>query len=84
MYYVYLLKSKKNGDVYVGYTDNLKRRLDEHNQGKSMYTKSYKPWILVFYEAYRSKKDTTKREKELKIHAAKIKLREQMKHSLEL
>ena len=71
MYYVYLLKSVKNGDVYIGYTSNLKNRFKRHNEGKVKSTKINKPWILIYYEAYRNKKDATRREKELKKHAAK-------------
>jgi len=55
MYYVYILKSSKSGILYYGYTDNLKRRLEEHNNGKSKFTKGHLPWILVFYAAFADK-----------------------------
>ncbi len=47
MYYVYLLKSKYHRKSYIGCTDNIERRLDEHNAGKSYYTKRFKPWMLI-------------------------------------
>lgn len=52
MYYVYLLKSSKNGETYVGSTNDLKRRVEEHNSGHSASTRRYMPWTLLYYEAY--------------------------------
>ncbi len=53
MYYAYVLKSEKNGRRYVGSTDDLKRRLKEHNSGVGgMYTKNNRPFTLIYYEAY--------------------------------
>ena len=71
MYYVYVLKSTINGDLYIGSCQNLKIRFEEHNSGKSSSTKAYRPWLLVYYEAYGNKKDIGIREKQLKNHAAK-------------
>ena len=56
MYYVYILKSSKSGKLYYGYTDNLKRRIKEHQEGKSKYTKGHLPIRLAFYSAFKSKK----------------------------
>lgn len=56
MYYVYVLKSSKSGKLYYGYTDNLKRRIREHKEGKSRYTKGNLPVKLVFYSAFEDKK----------------------------
>lgn len=83
MFYVYVLKSKINNDIYVGYSKNLKNRFKAHNSGKVKSTKAYKPWILVYYEAYKNKEDATKREKQLKMHAAKKELISRLKYSLE-
>ena len=66
MYYVYVLKSQTTGKIYKGLTEDLKRRLLEHNSGKSNFTKSGKPWKLVYYEAFTSKKDARREELFLK------------------
>jgi putative endonuclease len=55
MYYVYFLKSLKNGSLYIGSTEDLKKRLGEHNFGKTKLTKPFCPWGLVYYEAHLSK-----------------------------
>src|SRR3989344_3867600 len=66
MFYTYVLQNDKNGQMYVGYTSDLKRRLSEHNQGLNFSTKRYKPWKLVYYEACVEKSDAERREKYLK------------------
>lgn len=66
MHYVYLLKSKKDNKLYIGLTNDLKRRFIEHNQGLTKSTKHRKPFLLIYYEAYNSLKDAQIREKRLK------------------
>ena len=66
MFYVYVLKSKKDGKCYIGSANDLKRRLEEHNSGKVVSTKNRRPLILVYYEAFRSEKDARNREQALK------------------
>ncbi len=66
MYYVYILQSEKNKRLYKGVTNNLKRRLKEHNSGTVSFTKNLIPWKLVYYEAFSSKEDATREEKFLK------------------
>jgi len=73
MYYVYLLQSLKNREIYVGSTNDLKRRINEHNLGKHTSTRRYLPWRLVSYEAYFSKEDARIREKKLKKHGNTMK-----------
>ena len=52
MYYVYILRSESSPDQrYVGSTCDLKKRLAEHNAGKSTHTNKFKPWILSAYFA---------------------------------
>ncbi len=52
MYYVYLLRSKDHPDqTYVGSTSDLRKRLTEHNAGKSIHTNKFKPWNLMAYVA---------------------------------
>lgn len=82
MYYVYCLLSTKTSDLYVGYSDDLKRRFIEHNNGSVKATKGYRPWILIYYEAYRAKKDATMREKQLKMHKAKQELKTLLTNSI--
>ena len=55
MYYVYILKSSKSGILYYGYTEDLRRRVEEHNTGKSKFTKGHVPWKLVWYCAFENK-----------------------------
>ena len=60
MHYTYILQSLKNKRNYIGSTDNLKRRVKEHNDGVgSIYTKNNYPFKLIYYEAYLDKKDAT-------------------------
>ena len=66
MYKVYLLRSKKNGSFYIGYTNDIDRRLKEHNSGMVEYTRKYKPWVLIYYESFISLEDAKGREKNLK------------------
>ncbi|MEK7549741.1 MAG: GIY-YIG nuclease family protein [Patescibacteria group bacterium] len=66
MHYVYLLQSKKDGKLYIGSTDDLKRRIVEHSSGRVISTKNRRPLDLVYYEAYRFKKSALTREKNLK------------------
>ena len=55
MYYVYILRSSKSNILYYGYTEDLKKRFSEHNNGKSKFTKGHLPWKLVFYCAFVNK-----------------------------
>jgi len=83
MHYVYLLQSSKNKSLYVGCASDLKRRFQEHNQGKSYHTKKYLPWKLIYYEAYNSSTDAYNREKALKLHAQGLRrLKERLSNSL--
>jgi len=50
MYYVYILKSEIKEKTYVGFTNNLERRIKEHNSGKSKFTSKYIPWRVVYRE----------------------------------
>lgn len=66
MYYIYILKSLKDKRLYIGYTSNLKLRYKEHCDGLVKSTVNRKPLELVYYEAYKNKKDAQNREKYLK------------------
>ncbi len=65
-FYVYVLQSLKNKKLYIGYTKNLRNRLKKHNNGKNLATKPFKPYKLIFYEAFSSMKDAKDREIYLK------------------
>ena len=66
MYYLYVLVNE-HGDKYIGYTGDLKRRLKEHQQGHSEYTRQRgSDWRLVYYEAYLTEELARQREKALK------------------
>ena len=67
MCYVYILKSKRDSNLYIGYTNNLKRRIVEHNSGDNRSTKFRRPFELVYYEAYKSEEDAQRRETMLKL-----------------
>lgn len=69
MFYVYFIKSLKNRTLYVGSTNDLKRRLSEHNSGVGGYTTKYYPYELIYYEAYKAEDDARKRESNLKLRA---------------
>ncbi|MBU1121411.1 MAG: GIY-YIG nuclease family protein [Candidatus Omnitrophica bacterium] len=69
MYYVYVLKSEKDKNFYMGSTNNLRRRLGEHNKGLVYSTKLRRPFNVVYYEAYASEKDARKRESNLKLRS---------------
>ncbi|OGH38969.1 MAG: hypothetical protein A3B44_03655 [Candidatus Levybacteria bacterium RIFCSPLOWO2_01_FULL_38_21] len=66
MYFVYILQSKKNQSLYIGYTEDVSNRLKEHNKGKSKATKPFRPYKLIFYEAFLNRKDAKAREIYLK------------------
>jgi len=66
MYHTYVLKSINYKKSYVGITDDLERRLCEHNSGRYIYTKRYLPWELIYKEDYKSRIEARKREKYLK------------------
>ncbi len=66
MFYVYILQSQKNKSLYIGFTADLKRRFQEHNDGRNISTKPFKPYSLIFYEAFINKKDAVAREQYLK------------------
>jgi len=65
MFFVYILKSKKDNDLYIGCTNDLRERFKKHNLGLVPSTRLRLPFELVYYEAYRSKIDAFHREHNL-------------------
>jgi putative endonuclease len=66
LYFVYVLRSKVDKEFYSGFTTDLRRRIDEHNRGDQISTKSRIPLELVYYECSFDKNDALNREKYLK------------------
>lgn len=65
-FYVYILLSDKDDHYYIGYTNNLRRRLEEHASGKSLSTKPRRPLRLIYFEACLNEEDAKQREKYFK------------------
>ncbi|MCH7773845.1 MAG: GIY-YIG nuclease family protein [Bacteroidetes bacterium] len=66
MYFVYAIKSIYRNYIYVGMTNEVERRFDEHNTGKNKTTRPYKPFKLFYSEKFRTRTEARKREKYLK------------------
>jgi len=66
MYYVYVLKSRLDGKLYIGYTTNLRNRIQKHNSGEVTSTEPRRPLELIFYEGYKNMEDAKRRECYLK------------------
>lgn len=62
MHYFYTLQSQTNNKLYKGITEDLKKRVKDHNSGRVKSTKSYRPWKLIYYEAHRNKTPARKAE----------------------
>jgi putative endonuclease len=71
MYYVYVLKSLRDGSIYKGYTVHLDKRLHEHNSGKSKFTARKRPWIVIYFEQFETLEEAKKREKYFKTSAGR-------------
>jgi putative endonuclease len=83
MHYVYIIKSKKDGSIYIGCASDLKKRLKQHNNGKAYYTKNKIPWEVRYYEAFYSEKDAFAREQKLKNNARGLQeLKKRLKNTI--
>ena len=82
MYYIYALKSEKDMGFYTGYTKDLKLRFEQHKKGFVESTKDRRPLKLIYYEAYLSQQDATKREKHLKSYHGRMFLKNRLKFYL--
>ncbi len=79
MYYVYILYSEKDGQLYVGYSPDLKSRVEKHNKGYVKATKYRRPLKLIYYESYLVESDAKRREKFLKGGKGRAELKVQLK-----
>ena len=74
MYFVYLLKSEKDGRFYIGHTQDIQIRLQYHNSGRSKYTRNRGPWKLLAFKSFDSRSEAMREEMRLK----KLKNRERI------
>jgi putative endonuclease len=81
-YYIYILKSHKDGKFYTGYTKNLKLRFEQHTNGQVSSTKERRPLELIYFEGCLNQQDATHREKYLKTHHGKMFLGNRLKSYL--
>ena len=66
MYCTYILKSKKNNQYYIGYTNNLDVRLKLHNTNKVQATKGRGPWEIFYTEQFQTEREAINRERQIK------------------
>jgi putative endonuclease len=82
-HYVYVIENDFDLSWYIGFTLDLRRRLQDHNHGKSMYTSKKKGgWRIIYGECYLSKTDALSREKFLKSGSGRKFLKNQLKNYL--
>ena len=83
MFYVYLLECQQDKSWYIGYTSDLRRRINDHQNGCGCRTTSIKNnWKLIYYEAYIEKQDAIGREKFLKSGLGRKYLNKQLRNYL--
>ena len=78
MFYTYVLRSERDHELYVGWTNDLKSRFKTHNLGKVESTKSRVPFTLIYYEACLSKEKAIKREKYFKTGFGRLYLKKRI------
>ncbi|MCB9206968.1 MAG: GIY-YIG nuclease family protein [Ignavibacteriales bacterium] len=83
-YTLYILKSLVADRFYVGHTNNLLRRIDEHNSGQTKSTKPYKPWEVVFTIEITSKSEAYNIERFIKSKKSKIFIKKLIKGEIKL
>lgn len=81
-WYVYVLLSEKDHQFYTGSTNNLKRRLQQHQRGENVSTSKRLPVELIYFEGHRSKEDALRREKYFKTTKGKVTLRQILRGAL--
>ena len=84
MFYVYVLQSVGDDQLYIGSTSDLKRRLTGHNAGDVRSTQHRRPFTLLYYEAYLAEHDARVRERQLKKRGqTRGHLKRRLTHSLQ-
>ena len=84
MYYTYVIQSQRSKRWYTGSINDLRKRLNQHNKGKSAWTKNGIPWKLIYYEACLDEQDAKSREKYLKSGIEKRYLKNRLRRFLSL
>jgi putative endonuclease len=84
MKYVYVIQSLESNRWYTGSTNDLRKRFNQHNEGKSTWTRKRGPWKLIYYEACLNEEDARAREKYLKSGMGKRYLKNRLKRFLSL
>lgn len=82
-WFIYVIKSIKDGNWYTGYTNDLKQRIEKHNSGEVFSTKIRKPFNLIYSEACLNKHDAQAREKYLKSGMGKRYIKNRLKNFLQ-
>ena len=75
-YFVYAIKSELDGRIYVGFSEDVEKRLKEHNSGKTKSTKGFRPWDIIFTQECDSRIEARKLEKYYKSGIGKEKLKQ--------
>ena len=84
MHYVYLLQSQKDKKWYIGYTNDLRKRFNQHNSGEATYTKNRGPFKIIYSEFCLNEQDARSREKYLKSGMGRRYLKNRLKRFLSL
>lgn len=82
MYYLYILRSLKNGKLYIGSTPDLKERLKSHNNGENKATKPNIPYELIFYSGFTNEKDAISCEQYFKTTAGWKRIHKMLENTL--
>ena len=80
-YFVYVIQNEGDGSLYKGITNNLERRVRQHNIGKNLSTKNRGPYKLVYFEECLNRAEARKREKYFKSGIGREKLKDLLTHS---
>ena len=76
MFYIYVLYSAEHNKIYIGYSQDIHRRLKSHNDPRNKgWTSRYKPWDIIHSESFQTKRDALMREKQLKTSKGRLSIR---------
>ena len=84
MFYVYVLRSGNDQGLYIGFSTNLRTRLQQHHAGANRATAGRRPWTLIYYEAYLDRADALGREAYLKSGSGRRFLKAQLRSYLKV